>query len=262
VPEIQVFANTTNPVLQGTDPFPFCVIDNLLPAEMFATCQDGLPGMDSDAWVKYENPLELKYALNDKQLFPTAIQKLLDVFYSPTFCQMLPKLLGLPDEQLYPDPLLLGAGVHRIPRGGKLDIHLDHNRNPDLVGMERRVNAIFWFHSEWDPEWGGDLELWSESHGLPGVCAVSVIPHPNRLALFKASDKSFHGHPEPLGCPDGKYRTSLALYYYSKHLEDMEVRPKVKFVPIPGQKNSPELDSLRQRRADPNTSASVWRSGV
>lgn len=260
MPEVTIHANTSVPVLEGKDPFPFCVIDNVLPTEEFLACSKGLPEMDDPAWHKYQNPLEVKFALNDKAKFPEMVQKLLDALYSPDFCKMLPKLLGLPDEQLYPDPIMLGAGIHRIARGGKLDVHLDHNRNPDLAGMERRVNAIFWFHEEWDPDWGGDLELWTNSKGLPGVCAVSVIPHPNRLAIFKASDISFHGHPEPLACPEGKYRTSLALYYYSKHLEDKEVRPKVKFVPIPGQSNSPELDSLRRRRADPNSAAGVWRT--
>jgi len=35
-------------------------------------------------------------------------------------------------------------------------------------------------------------------------------------AIFTTTDTSFHGHPEPLTCPEGRTRKSIALYYYSK----------------------------------------------
>jgi hypothetical protein len=37
----------------------------------------------------------------------------------------------------------------------------------------------------------------------------------NRCVLFNTTDFSFHGHPDPLRCPEGMTRKSLALYYYS-----------------------------------------------
>ena len=35
------------------------------------------------------------------------------------------------------------------------------------------------------------------------------------VVIFNTTDFSYHGHPEPLKCPDGVMRNSLALYYYS-----------------------------------------------
>ena len=37
----------------------------------------------------------------------------------------------------------------------------------------------------------------------------------NRAVVFDTSNKSYHGHPTPLACPDGESRKSLALYYYT-----------------------------------------------
>jgi len=37
----------------------------------------------------------------------------------------------------------------------------------------------------------------------------------NRCVIFNTTDFSFHGHPDPLTCPEGRTRKSLAMYYYT-----------------------------------------------
>ncbi len=37
----------------------------------------------------------------------------------------------------------------------------------------------------------------------------------NRVLIFTTDGTSFHGHPEPMRCPEGVARRSLALYYFS-----------------------------------------------
>jgi hypothetical protein len=44
---------------------------------------------------------------------------------------------------------------------------------------------------------------------------VSITPLYNRAVIFETSDMSYHGHPEALRCPEGVYRKSIALYYYT-----------------------------------------------
>jgi hypothetical protein len=34
--------------------------------------------------------------------------------------------------------------------------------------------------------------------------------------VFSTTSTSYHGHPEPLACPEDRTRKSLALYYYTK----------------------------------------------
>jgi hypothetical protein len=44
------------------------------------------------------------------------------------------------------------------------------------------------------------------------------------MVIFSTTDFSYHGHPEPLNCPDNRSRRSLALYYYTNGRPASEVR--------------------------------------
>jgi hypothetical protein len=46
-------------------------------------------------------------------------------------------------------------------------------------------------------------------------CARKILPEFNRLVIFSTTDFSYHGHPDPLTCPPGRARISIAQYYYS-----------------------------------------------
>jgi hypothetical protein len=48
------------------------------------------------------------------------------------------------------------------------------------------------------------------------TCEAKIMPYFNRCVIFSTTSTSFHGHPEPLNCPEGETRKSMALYYYSK----------------------------------------------
>jgi hypothetical protein len=42
-----------------------------------------------------------------------------------------------------------------------------------------------------------------------------VLPLFNRCVIFNTDADSFHGHPDPLNTPEGTFRRSIALYYYT-----------------------------------------------
>ena len=44
---------------------------------------------------------------------------------------------------------------------------------------------------------------------------VRVPPLANHAVIFNTDERSYHGFPDPLGCPPGVMRKSLALYYYT-----------------------------------------------
>ena len=46
-------------------------------------------------------------------------------------------------------------------------------------------------------------------------CEAKVLPVFNRMMIFGTTDFTYHGHPDPLQCPEGMTRKSLALYYFS-----------------------------------------------
>ena len=241
-------------------PFPHCLVDNFLPPKLFNKIahelQYQLPPMGSEVWYRYNNPLENKYALNDRDFFPETFGKLVAHLETKEFREALATLFH--EIELFVPPDLNGAGIHKIGTGGKLDLHLDHNHTASLPGLERRINLIYWLHPEWDEEWLGHLELWKGVE-KPEYCHAFIEPKPNRLALFECGDSSFHGHPDPLECPEGVYRTSLAMYYYSPILRDEEERHKVHFYATPNEEYNEELEELRRLRSDPDSSRDVYR---
>jgi len=107
---------------------------------------------------------------------------------------------------LITDPDLFGAGLHCIPPGGYLKMHIDFNRHPK--GWHRRVNMLIYLNERWEDVWGGHLQL-----GLDDP--VLIAPIGGRCVIFETNDDSWHGHPAPLACPADVQRRSLALYFYT-----------------------------------------------
>ena len=74
---------------------------------------------------------------------------------------------------------------------------------------------------DWQASWGGALELWDTA------CKEKVCEYPplfNRLVVFSSRSDTFHGHPQPLECPEGVYRQSIAMYYYTATRPEGEIR--------------------------------------
>ena len=46
-------------------------------------------------------------------------------------------------------------------------------------------------------------------------CVTKVVPFNNRFIVFVTNDYTFHGHPQPLDCPEHEARKSLILYHYT-----------------------------------------------
>ena len=70
----------------------------------------------------------------------------------------------------------------------------------------------------------------------------------NTAILFKTSDILYHGLPEPIKCPDNKYRKSIAIYYVSKPRENLIERYKADFFPKLNQNLNEKLKKLYEIR--------------
>ena len=84
------------------------------------------------------------------------------------------------------------------------------------------VEATKDYHN-WKKEYGGGIEFWSKD--LKN-CVVREIPIFNKVVIFSTTSDSFHGHPDPLKCPENMSRKSIALYYYSNGRPKNEIRSK------------------------------------
>ena len=109
------------------------------------------------------------------------------------------------------DPHFIGGGLIHTLSGGRLPLHLDFSIQQHL-NLYRRLNLLIYFNKEWDPSWGGGAELWSKDGK---ECVVNVAPKFNRAVIFEISDDTWHGHPDPITCPETMTRKSLNLYFYA-----------------------------------------------
>jgi hypothetical protein len=198
-------------------PFPHAVIDGLVPDAVLDAVLDEFPETNGQ-WRQFDDPRQKKFGggVTELDLGPTT-RNVLAEFNSWAFIEFVQALTGI-NEPLIPDPYYRGGGLHQILPGGYLKVHADFNRHPEF-GLDRRVNVLLYLNRDWQPEWGGQLELWNAAMTHADQRIEPVF---NRMVIFTITDAAFHGHPDPLACPAGRARRSLAFYYYSNGRPDEE----------------------------------------
>jgi Rps23 Pro-64 3,4-dihydroxylase Tpa1-like proline 4-hydroxylase len=228
-------------------PFYYQVIDNFFNQEQAKTISKEFPEYNSDIWYCYNNPLENKKTCNNWYQFGPETYKTLTMLNSKEFIRQLQKITGIP--KLYPDIGLHGGGLHIHGTGGKLNVHLDYSIHPKLK-LQRKLNLIIYLEEDWNPEWGGNLELWSHNKekNRPDKRFATIDNVFNRAVLFDTTKNSWHGFPDPLTCPEGKYRKSLAVYYLTDPPEGTDPRPRALYAPTKEQENNPEILKLIEER--------------
>ena len=202
---------------QSSYPFPYVVIDNFLPEFVMTKCLEELKkhnewSSNKMEWVEeYQvNKFFIPDENHDIEYVKSKVPittLILDYLNTPEFLKYLEELTGI--KKLYRDPLLMGGGVHKINRGGKLSIHIDYNNHP-ITGHRRKLNLLIYLNKDWDTSWGGNLELWDKELTKK---VIEIEPLFNRAVIFTIDDAP-HGHPHSLNCPENVSRYSLALYYF------------------------------------------------
>jgi hypothetical protein len=190
-------------------PFPHVVFDNFFDPELLELILGEFPKPGEIRWQRFDNAHEIKLASAAEASFGPATRLLLYHLNSATFLEFLSAVTGI--NNLIPDPGFAGGGLHQIVPGGKLGIHVDFNKHQDS-GLDRRLNLLLYLNKDWREEYGGHLELWDRGMAQ---CEAKVLPVFNRVMIFGTTDFTYHGHPDPLRCPENMTRKSLALYYFS-----------------------------------------------
>jgi hypothetical protein len=82
-------------------------------------------------------------------------------------------------------------------------------------------------------------------------CEKAAMPVLGRAVVFDTERDSFHGHPDPLMCPEGTYRRSLALYYYTvpENAELVEPSHTTNFQVRPGSTDKPQIKTKARELA-------------
>jgi Rps23 Pro-64 3,4-dihydroxylase Tpa1-like proline 4-hydroxylase len=227
------------------EPYENVTIPNFFTEEFATRLERAFPSLDHPRWFRYYTPLENKYALNNfSELLE--FRELFDLLQSDEFIAKIREITNIPD--LEKDTFLHGAGIHYHPRRGKLDMHLDYNIHP-ISKKERRVNLIIYLNREWQESWNGGLELWD--HDFIN-CVKRVMPGWNMGVLFRTSDISYHGMPQPFECPEGMGRKSIAIYYLTNPRQETLEHPRYKaqFFPLPWQPMNDQLAEVYRIRKE------------
>ncbi len=213
---------------RGAEPFPHVVLDELLAAPVAERMRREFPSVAEGEWIQYRHVNERKYGRRDRASFGPSLGAAVDELSSPRFVSFLERLTGI--EGLLADPSLEGGGLHQSERGGFLNLHADFTVHPHRRTWRRRVNVLLYLNRDWPEAWGGHLELWDHAVTRP---VRRVSPIHNRAVIFNTDRGSIHGHPEPLACPEGETRKSLALYYFTAEPDRAPAR-STDYRPRPG----------------------------
>ena len=191
-------------------PYQHIVIDNFLPSETFQQAMADFDVVSKEQWTGYLHVNERKFANSNPTTWGPTLQQIANELNTPEFVSLLEELTGIP--KLLIDPTFEGGGLHQSLRGGFLNMHADFTVHPHQRHWKRRLNLLLYCNENWLPEYGGGLELWDATMSH----AEKVVqPLGNRVLIFATDATSFHGHPDPLQCPDGVARRSMALYYFT-----------------------------------------------
>jgi hypothetical protein len=204
--DLNLLARTHRENYLKAAPWPHLVLDHLIDPETIADAEIQelkraleLPVKKSRRQIKAESPTVSGPAARDIQ----------SLFCTPQFVSFVEELTGISD--LTPDPTHFFGGLHVSPPGAFQALHLDFRVHP-ITGMFHRVNVLVYLNSDWQDAYGGQLELWESDKT---ACAKSILPVAGRVVIFETTPSSFHGVPEPIRCPPGRARLSLASYFYT-----------------------------------------------
>ncbi len=195
----------------NAEPYPHVVIDDFFDNSFLDKVLNEFPDLSKEGdSVQFKDGLSIKLASNINSKFRDNTLELLNFLNSKDFLFFLQKVTGI-KETLLPDPYYVGGGLHEIKKNGFLKIHSDFNYHP-MFNLDRRLNLLVYLNKNWQEKFGGQFEMWDKNlHN----CVKKVEPLFNRIVIFSTTNESFHGHPDPLNCPDNISRKSIALYYYS-----------------------------------------------
>lgn len=193
-------------------PYPHIEIKNMWDVDMLNNiCNEFLNFKNWDGEKTFYGAKSKKFCYSLDKL-PKNTLDFISYLNSSAFIKVLEKITG--DKNLIADPNIMGGGMASIGRGGFLKMHADFSWHENLK-LYRKINVLIYLNKNWDENWGGDLKLASKKDGKLSM-EKNYFPHFNSTVIFTTNNETFHGHPDPLKCPDNISRNSISTYYYVK----------------------------------------------
>lgn len=196
-----------NKTFRHAAPYPHIVFENFLAPEVAEDLYNNFPKM-SELRKHYDGLNEQKSEGSSFENYHGSFQKVVDALRSTEIIEFVEKVTGIKDLSMPNDHR--GAGVHQGRNGSFLDIHVDFSIHPTLH-LHRRLNLLIYLNKNWQPEYGGDIELWdADVKNL----VKKYSPTFNRCVIFECNEVSYHGY-DKINVPENESRKSFYSYYYS-----------------------------------------------
>lgn len=188
-------------------PFPYLVIENLCAIEKAEELYSQIPELASKSrdYMFAGN----KFEKSNYQVLGEIFVELQNDLRSE---RMNNFLSFLTNKETFVDPKNHGGGLHQGKANSFLDMHLDFNYHPLNKDLWREMNLLYYLNKDWKPEYKGQLKL--QDLRTDESCELDVKF--NSLIIQKCADYTLHGY-DYTNFPEGKYRTSIATYAYTKH---------------------------------------------
>ena len=153
-----------------------------------------------------------------------AYQRLYALIGGKPFLELISRISGIPDLIL--DPKMYGGGTHENLHGQDLDAHVDFNYDENQK-LHRRLNLIVYLNKEWEPGWGGAIEIHSDPRNPETNRIKAYDPLFNRAVMFETNEISWHGFPRIELPPEKRHlsRKSISIYLYTATRPTEEIAP-------------------------------------
>jgi Rps23 Pro-64 3,4-dihydroxylase Tpa1-like proline 4-hydroxylase len=183
----------------------FTAIENLFPEEIAREIYESFPPTEEMRLL--DSFREKKFTSKELDKFKLLIADATFAFQDERVIEKVAELTGIKDPQ--GDPHLYAGGISAMGRGHFLNPHIDNSHDYEQKNY-RVLNLLYYVTPDWNPQNGGNLELWNEA-----VTEVIEIPSLfNRLVLMATNAKSWHSVNEVK--VDG-VRCCVSNYYFSPH---------------------------------------------
>ncbi|HEX5455294.1 MAG TPA: 2OG-Fe(II) oxygenase [Stellaceae bacterium] len=200
---------------QSAQPFKHACIDDFFTAETAESSLRDFPRFDREFAKNEFGEYGGKAVVSCMQEISPFYSKLYGYLMSRQFLDAMSEITGI--EDLHGDPTLYGGGTHENINGQELDVHVDFNFQIE-GGFHRRANLLLYLNKEWDPAWGGAIELHSNPRRPDEDRFEQFNVTFNRAVIFETNEYSWHGFRK-IRLPQDRLHISrkcLSIYLYTR----------------------------------------------
>ena len=181
----------------------YFVLDDFLPTEIAEKIYAEFPKPRQMRLLNSYGELKLKY--NHIKHTSRLLQDFHQAIQTPSIIKIIEDITGIKNQ--LPDTSRLAGGVSALLKGHYINPHLDNSHDVEKK-FYRTVNLLYYVSPNWQPENGGNYELWDEE-----VKNQIIVPNLfNRLIVMETNRTSWHS-VNPVLCDAP--RCCIFNYYFS-----------------------------------------------